>query len=307
MPALIFKGHFANFSFTFDGITIYPTFEYYQTPGLRNCLGTIQSECGKLDFVIKMLPDQKPTQKNLDFIQSLNSVKSSDASYDRYVRRVDQDHALYHQDDFKLDDSHWHIKFKNVLNSDNVHKILTIFNGFHLLNGKEKNTILDQFNERYTLWRTKLNADLMQDQPHDAKVIVENVINHCPDIDILLNLHSFLLTQPFEYLRKPKIEDKLTHWQGTDAAGEVKPCSKAWAMIEKNIAYRMDMLLIKGVNQFTPSIGEERAKQFATSHVFFAIKRKSTAKQKVNKIYEAFVHGDSASLESKKTKLLSKI
>lgn len=307
MPALIFKGCFANFSFTFDGITIYPTFEYYQKPGLRNCLDAIQTACGKLDFVIKILPDEKPTKQNLSFIQSLNSVKDSGISYDRYVRRQDQDHALYHQDNFKLEASHWHIKFKNVLGYDNVNTILGIFNKFDLLKPDEKQAILDQLKERYALWRTKLNDGLTKDPMHDVKFIIEHVVNECPDIDILLDLHSFLLSPPFAYLRKQSKEDSLTHWQGTDASGAVKPCSKAWAMIEKNVAYRIDMLLIKGVTQFTASVGEERAKQFAAGHVFFAIKRKATAKQNVNKIYEAFVQGDCVSLEAKKNKLLAKM
>jgi hypothetical protein len=43
MPALTFACKLMNLSFAYDAITVYPTFEYYEKPGLRNCLKVIET------------------------------------------------------------------------------------------------------------------------------------------------------------------------------------------------------------------------------------------------------------------------
>jgi len=304
MAAFTFNTKYFKLSLTSDAITLYPTFEYYETPGLRNCLDVVMGACNKLDFVIKTLPDKKPTENNVKFIESMKTVLSDKQDFDRIVIRINDDHSLYHNNDgYNLDESHWHIKFKNIMTMEQILKVFKIFIEAGLIIEQEKVDFFKALEKRYEACRLMLNTMITKNAVHDSSQIIKTCLQDCTDNDMLAYMHRYLLSPQFDYLRDETIDTSNIRWQGTDSHGQVVPTTKSWAMIEKFIAYQMAQNIHHLVSRFTPQIGAERTKQLSVAYPFFAIKRKATAKTNASNIVAAFSQGNGAVLDAKQDKL----
>jgi hypothetical protein len=305
MPALTFACKLMNLSFAYDAITVYPTFEYYEKPGLRNCLKVIETQCNKLEFVIETLPEEKTTAENDKFIKTLSTLQKAQNIYERYILRNDADHGIYHKDRYKLDDSHFHVKFNTILSRENIASVLDVFIENKMLTAEEKESFLVALDMRYVDSRDSLDVILEDNKDIDTDMILE-YINIQTDIDLLTDLHSYLSLEKFDYLRVQSDADKQKQWQGTNREGKVVPTSEAWAMIEKLLSVKLAANISKDCSRFTPEVGIERAQQFAKALNFFAIKRKATANSQISKIYQSFANADAAGLEQKTNKILGR-
>lgn len=307
MPALTRACRYTKLSFYHDTFTLYPTFEYYQNPGLRNCLEAIAGECGKLDFVIKFLPDEKPTKENLDFVKGLTEVKQDHVEFDRYVRRVDPDHWLYHKDTYQYDDSHWHIKFKSILTKEQLSLVLDVFVKHQILSLEEKEAYLKDYDMRYQLYRLEVEKSLLGNKDKDMRIIVSKFIMTCSDNDLLADLNNFLSSEKFDYLREMSSADIVGRWYGVDRSNQMVATSKEWSWIQKNIRLQMSLNIKKDVKHFTPQIGSERTKQLTSAFPYFNSKSRPYVEGQESKIAVAFAKGDEKELERIQNKLKSQI
>jgi len=309
MPALTFKGKYVNISYADDTLTFYPTFAYYENDTehkFRNCLNVVKA-CGNLNFVIKRLDDKKSTQENEQFISALESINSKKSAgsclYDKFVMRCDDDHMLYHRENnadqsvFKLDASHWHIKFNLILNQEQMNDVLNIFISNGLLAVEEKNTFITAVNYRYSQNHEQLTALLSNEKETDTNKIL-TFITTCQDNDVLVNLHHYLTTEKFDYLRE--ISDEKIAYQGTNRNGQIVKTSKTWAQIEKAFTLQISHNIQTQCTQFTSELGKTYATRLDNQYTFFAIKRKAkhgpTAKSKT---YEAMTNADENILNQK--------
>lgn len=300
MAALTTEFKLVNLSFIFDAITIYPTFEYYKNPNLRNCLDVALGECNDLNFVIKLRANEEPTKENNDFLRSLNCLmkdQKDQTGYQRIIRRNDDDHALYHRDNFKLNDSHWHIKFRNLLSKAQVKEVLSIFVRNQIMSESESDCFLKELDKRYQMQKNDLNALLSGNKQEDTDKII-SFIEQCYENDILVQLHDYLLSPKFNYLRDASENEKIL-WQGSDANNQIVPTSEAWARIEKALTLKIEMNIQTECSKFTKSLCKERASQFASELGFFAIKRKQHTENSPSKIFTHFQEGDGDFLKDK--------
>lgn len=307
MPALTRACRYTKLSFYHDTFTLYPTFEYYQNPGLRNCLEAIAVDCGKLDFVIKFLPDQTPTKENLEFVKGLTELKQDHAEFDRYVRRVDPDHWLYHKDTYHYDDSHWHIKFKSILTRAQLSLILNIFAKHQILSSQEKEAYLKDYDLRYKVYRLQVAKSLWGNKDKDMRKIIEKFIMTCPDNDLLADLNKFLSSEKFDYLREMSSADVVGRWCGVDRSNQAVATSKAWSWIQKAIRLQMSLNIKKDVKFFTPQIGSERTKQLTRAFSYFNSKSRPYVEGQGSKIAVAFANGDEKELARIQDKVKTQI
>lgn len=297
MPALTYKCKLVNLSYADMVFTLYPTFEYYQHKGLRNCLEKIEMECCEYDFIIKFLPGETPRIENYHFVNSLYQIQFTHPEYDRYIRRKDPDHLLYHKDNFKISDSHYHIKFKSILSREQIIFILDTCVKHQLIEETEKQQFLEALSDRYARMKEDITHLLVANQLIDLKNLL-NYISKCEDNDILSNLHEYLLTKDFDYLRL-KSTSATKSWQGTNHEGQIVETSEVWARLEKAITLQMIHNIRIRCNPFISQIGSEYANNLASNHRFFSIKRKSTSVKSTNDAYAAFCDADAEKLDKK--------
>lgn len=298
MAALTYNCKFVNLSYVNDTLTFYPTFEYYKNPGLRNCLDLVLSECNKLEFVIKTLPNEEPSKENKEFISCLNNIqKSNNCNFEKFVRRNDSDHSFYHRDHFKLSDSHWHIKFGSLLKPHQIGALLDIFTKYELMDDDEKNKFLIVLSHRYQDARNSLDAVLRGLKTEDTNAIIQYVAG-CLDNDILANLHAHMLTKKFNYIREiENPEQNPSCWVGVNELQQISMVSKNWANIEKAITLQMAHNTETQCSRFTPFLGRKQAEIIANSCSFFPIKHKPTGSTETNATFDALKNADKENLE----------
>jgi hypothetical protein len=277
MPALTFKGNLVNLSYVDDALTFYPNFSYYEEDSgqsLRNCLKVFK-QCNKLNFVISRLNGYHSTQNNERFISCLEQIQAGKiCSYDKYVIRTDDDHLLYHRDSYNLNDSHWHIKFRRILNKDQLATILNIFENSMLITHEEKLDFLAAFDQRYIECRNRLDRELDGICQEDVGTVIINFVNRCSDNDILSDLHKYLLEEKFDFIRAVN-GSEIPRFQGCNRQGQVVPTHIAWAKIEKAIAVQMVHNIQKQCTDFSPRLAKVSAKRLGNQCSFFAIPRKA--------------------------------
>lgn len=283
MPALTFSADKVNLSYSYDTLTIYPKFESY-TQGER-ALGYLLGLCHQLDYV--KVPTKLEITKNLITHDKCMRVITRKVGNVRSVLRDDDDHGMYHHDGFKMEDLHRHLNFKSMLTSDQLSEILNILVAQNLLTSHEKIAFLKALKERYQLAREKLDGvvesimqavqvttinelipfDTLTSQA-DMKAII-HFLSTIEDNEILVDLHCYLLSEKFDYLRNNPAGEA-SCWQGTDAKEVVIKTSQGWAMIEKSIELRMARN-IEITCKFTTTLAEKRAEQFL-GHKFFGVR-----------------------------------
>ncbi|CEG56389.1 hypothetical protein [Legionella fallonii] len=164
---------------------------------------------------------------------------------------------------------------------------------YDLLDVTEKESFLHAFCKRYKHSRKELNKCLTQEETTTAEEIIQ-FIAQCNDIDILIDLYRYLLSDKFNYLR---INNQTSRWQGSNEDGKIVKTSKEWAMIEKSLMLQIANTLLLN-SKFSHTLAAERADQLAKSLPFFATKRKETDFQRSSKAYRAFSEGDEKLFEN---------
>src|SRR5579885_704669 len=241
---------------------------------------------------------------------TLKSQSKNIFDYDKFVRRNDDDHMLYHRDSFILDESHWHIKFTCLLNIDQLVEILNIFIKHQLLTKHEQTKFLEAVEKRYSDARIVLSNTLTTEKEADAKTIIA-FIKKCPDNDILKNLHGYLTAKVFDYLRSEPITDQndssateRKKYQGSDSNGQIVATSREWSLIEKAITLQMAHNIQNHCTRFTPALGKQYAKRLKHQFCFFSISRNAKhGVKKKSSAYLAIKNADAETIEGKLERL----
>lgn len=216
----------------------------------------------------------------------------------RYIHREDDDHSLYHQDTFHMDDTHMHLKFKSQLTEKELNHLLQIFQDYQLISPFERNMFLLGNCFRHKLACIEMDRFLGLTSPlaersqasveGDTKKII-SYLKTIQDNDILLDLHNHLLSASFDYLRENPAGN-MSIWQGTDAHGNVIKTSKSWAIIEKTITLQMENNIAAHC-QFNRYVAQDRVHQLSR-YPFFCVKHNVADSRPQSPSIEAFLNGD---------------
>ncbi|MHB1948330.1 MAG: hypothetical protein ACYCQI_09480 [Gammaproteobacteria bacterium] len=302
MPALSCEFKKINLSYTHEGLTIYWKFED-------------EEQTLHLQFAIT----------NLGSIRSLSIIPLSDrvtyAIKDRFapirfVKRKEDDHAIYHKDTFDFHHLHSHFKFNHPLNRGELQQILAILIQYKLITPEERSAFFIAYDHRYATSRKQLTRKLLNPEVNvhskmieiatvagsktsykkADKTIVIQSIKTCLDNDILADLHALLKTTPFDYLRELTSKHKISFWRGTNVKGDIVKTSRSWAMIEKAIFLQMAHNIAKE-SKFTKDVGYAYAQDLARAHHFFKIGRHCLNPYNTSKTYRAFKNGETLKLD----------
>lgn len=190
------------------------------------------------------------------------------------------------------------------MNRDLLEVLLQILVNKSFITTDNKNSFLKSFDARYISCQDILKKYLSYNANHDFNIIIQ-FIKSCKQNDILINLHHYLSTSHFNYLRENQInanDDKI--FFGTDQTGSIIQTSYAWAMIEKAITLQMQMNIKNTCKWFNELFGEIKAEQFANNHSFFSIKHKGKSiTTEKSSTFRAFQTGNVNEMERKYNKL----
>lgn len=267
MPALTFQFKNYNVSINYDTLTVYPLFEKYIT-------SEAMADCHKLKFVknIKIPSEKHAEQRKVS--EEIELKKKV-----RYVFFDADDHGMYHKDGFNEDNTHYHMNFYAPLTRDQLIELSDIFIKHHLITEDEKTTLLSTFDKRYADHHASLDrvlseakSDITQSKANLDTGLIHNFIEACSDLDLLADLHKYLLATKFDYLRvfKPTTNPSMK-WKATDAKDQVVTTSSSWALIERAIKLRMAEC-IKTTCRYSTDLAKNRAVQLAKFHKFFSIR-----------------------------------
>ena len=159
--------------------------------------------------------------------------------FDKFSRcDGDKGYALFHRDERLMDDWYYHVKFKSGLDHLGMDDVLHSFVAFGVISLAEKNSVLRDFYFRYVNFRASLDSHLSGVKSSDLPRIISEIVD-CEDNDLLIDLHKYLLTEKFDYLRVKTGISSFSFWRGTNRSGSVVSTSKSWATIEKGIMLKI--------------------------------------------------------------------
>ncbi|OGT46741.1 MAG: hypothetical protein A3E83_03555 [Gammaproteobacteria bacterium RIFCSPHIGHO2_12_FULL_41_20] len=304
MPALIFSGNKLNLSLTYDALTLYPKVEEVRVTGYKRSVVLAVTECNRLGIFAVNQPIHTLTEDGRNINDCARKLAVTVPGFDRTVQREDDDHALYHQDGFQIDNSHFHFKFLRRLTRAELVQIVDILASHQLLSAEERSAFLSAYDTRYQQARAALDRlTLAHNQQADYRAIIA-LIGTQTDNDILANLHDHLNEPRFAYLHKLADGEASNIYQGTtNQRDTVAPSSQAWMQIEKAITLQMAHNIQTGCSRFTPHVGHERATQLAQTHRFFNLPRRIKSGKATNSMCTALDHGNASELDRKHRKV----
>jgi hypothetical protein len=285
MPALTFEVATAKLSFSYDGLTIYPTMV-----ASSYSMQLVMTRCFQLAFV--RVPDEDPT------IQKSCAAITQKSFFDRAIYRDDNDHFLYHQrDEYDMDDSHYHLKFRRSLSQSEVVILADVFEQEKLFSPQECTQFKKTVEDRCKAAHAALDVCLNQNKSHDLRAINQFVLT-CADNDLLADLHQYLLSAKFNYLRAcDGFFTKKSKWQGTISDGSIVETSKTWAMIEKAITLQL-AANIRNNTKASAGVLLARAVEFSAALPFFSIPRRQ-GDLAVSRTYDAICNDDKDGFETR--------
>ena len=307
MRALTLKCRYVDLSYAFDGLTIYTK----ENEIASEKMAELSSACHQLEFVNSTHDEQisrqiknEAVRKCMGFYnQMTRNILINDNlgnDYQRYIHFDDNDHELYHRDNFLKSQNHVHIKFNRIINQNQLLSLLNIMIKLDMLSHDAKNEFINLFCNRFTSAREKLQSTLTGKIEPDAKNIIQ-FIHACGDDNILADLHDFLLDQKFDYLRRTTFGANNGDWQGETSAHQMMIVSKEWAMIEKSFSLQMAYNLESNCT-FNLAVAKERTEQLTNLFSFFAIPRKVDAKHTKSKAIGDFERGNKEEFERRYNK-----
>lgn len=288
-------------SLAYDGMTIYPKAD--------------EKDATKVNQDSVQLPARPKFKRRSDDIHYRISmhvlIKSLDDICDilpwqRNIMQYHPDHNLYHQDNYARDHHHWHLKFTCPLARAHLSQALAVFVAYQIITSDEAQAFLREYDDRYESQHTKLSRRLTQEREADFKIIL-HYVRACTQNDLLIDLHQYLVSPWFDYLRHQPEQAGHQYWLGTDADGDVIHTSSCWAKIEKAIALQMAQNIRSQCSRFTAPLAEERGRELGDYARFFWIKHKSENNESVmSSMYMAFCCADEETLTAKYQKMFGK-
>lgn len=300
--ALTIKCQNISLSLTYDGLTIYPNYDGYE---IRNSIGFALNEC--CEWIFGKFSERKPKYKvHLDTVD-VGVTKIGEAlNVQRYVQRHEDDHDLYHRDAFPMEDVHYHLKFSAPVTRDQLQQMLNIFMRYYLVSDQESAAIIHDFDTRFSLLHDIL-ARRLSGKQHDDLTVIITFIRTCQQNDILVNLHQYLSSMQFDYLRHQLDSPDDEGWVGVDASEHVVRTARCWARIEKAITLQMAHNIQTQCSVFSPALAYERAQQLANNHRFFSIKHKANHTiPLMSSTFMAFSAADEETLDGKYHKMFGR-
>ena len=284
MPALTFNAATAKISLSYDGLTIYPL-----GSSRSYSLALVITSCLQLSFI--QVPNTEPTLE-----KSMVTITKK-PFYNRQIHINDNDHFLYHQsDEYDMEDSHYHFKFTHILSKNEILILANVFESEKLFTAQESDDFKQAIHERFNVAHEVLETLLNQNKAHDLRAINQFVLT-CTDNDLLADLHAYLLSARFNYLRQcDGFFVKKSLWRGTAQDGSVVETSKTWAMVEKAITLQL-AANIRNNTKSSAEVVAERAGELSAKLPFFSIARRQGSRT-VNHAYTALSNGDKAEFES---------
>ncbi len=245
-------------SLTFDALTVYRKYEDVVGSGREaeaDAEGRIEIGLGSLKGKIS---EEKHAASYFAMREALEGNE---------VLEDEDDHPLFHQDEFSRETIHTHVRFPHLLRRDQLETtILPIMLENGLLSAQEAQALLALYDQRYQKCREVLDVALsvppapgalpreleskipvlaLEGVAGDAEAIIQ-LIKRCKTNDVVLDLHAYLLSEKFDYLRKGK-----EGYRGTDAKDQIVETTKIWADIQQAISLQLRVNVINSLSATT--------------------------------------------------------
>jgi hypothetical protein len=81
--------------------------------------------------------------------------------FQRYIYRYDRGHDLYHQDDFKLDDVHYHAQFAATIDEVKLEEMISIFEKYNMVTAAEHEQFIKAFHDANNLPHSGVTKEVM--------------------------------------------------------------------------------------------------------------------------------------------------
>lgn len=300
MPSLSKRLSKINISIQYDTVTLYPT-EMKQVTCQQ--MSMFITRCGQIGL---LFPGCQIEENIVEANESMNPLQKL-PEYDRFIHRQDHDHDLYHQDEFKIEDNHYHYKSKHILNHDRLRQICDIAISTDIMTQAEAAGLLADFDDRYQTKIVALADRLTESKDMNvANKAIHQFIAQCDDLDTLTFLHQQLLAPKYAFLRSKSLQQNPllaplpSGWYATASQdGAVREVNPSWAKIEKSFELQM-MHIMDNVCQMDAGVGHERASEFHVDSPFFGIKRHQKGPYDAlarNKLFTLFNQGDAKAIE----------
>ncbi|ARB93590.1 hypothetical protein [Legionella longbeachae] len=84
-------------------------------------------------------------------IDKMFDMRKNELGVYRFVHRDDYDHHLYHQDNFNMDDNHYHAQFAKTIDEIKLEDILGILEKHNLISSEEHESFIRAYHEANTI------------------------------------------------------------------------------------------------------------------------------------------------------------
>jgi hypothetical protein len=277
MPGFTFDVASASLSLAYDGITIYPK-KPSNASAPSYSIQMVLTACFQIAFI--KVPVTDPA------ITSCAGEIRKKALFERNVYADDNDHFLYHGgDEYDMGETHFHLKFSRYLRQEDIAELADVLEQQNVFTAAECAQFKQELAKRYATIHATLDTHFNRNKEHDLTAI-NRFVATCTDNDVLADLHQYLVSAKFNYLRECTGLFKKTRWQGTLADGSIAKTSKTWAMIEKGITLQMAANVRNNIKA-TPEVILEQAVEFAASHPFFSLPRRSKGERAISRTFAA--------------------
>ncbi|HAT7073901.1 TPA: hypothetical protein JAN90_14275 [Legionella pneumophila] len=134
-----------NLSLYNDTLTVYPKSSALPKPiQIRSDLDLFE-----LDLHMVLLFSQM--ECNSAQVKQFFMMRSNELGVYRFIHRDDTDHDLYHQDEFSMDDNHYHAQFDKTIDENKLENILGILEKHSLISSEEHVSFIEAYHKANTL------------------------------------------------------------------------------------------------------------------------------------------------------------
>ncbi|WP_131794858.1 hypothetical protein [Fluoribacter gormanii] len=135
-----------NLSLYNDTLTVYPK------PSLQqSSLPPVKDELSLLFLLLFSKMNCSSAEVGNFFMQ-----RSNELGVYRFVHREDADHYLYHQDDFEMEDDHYHAQFAITINEGKLDSILDVLQKYSIISEEEHKSFVKAYHEANTIPKEEL-------------------------------------------------------------------------------------------------------------------------------------------------------
>ncbi|HAU4072849.1 TPA: hypothetical protein F7Z67_07445 [Legionella pneumophila] len=103
----------------------------------------------ELDLLMVLLFSQMDC--NSAQVDQFFMMRSNELGVYRFIHRDDTDHDLYHQDEFSMDDNHYHAQFDKAIDEIKLENILGILEKHSLISSEEHVSFIEAYHKANTL------------------------------------------------------------------------------------------------------------------------------------------------------------